>query len=512
MKLLSAKMNKERRFNKHFASCLIINKNGKTELIAPKQMDNSLCQQSEMDSVEESLTTTKNEGNQSFSHILEEIRIANQTISELEQIKHIDEDADKLGLTLFEMEQKPHVVNYHEIQLTMISETLDLNDNCLKAETFFQIGEKYLTSQSIEDSNSEERLGYHDQESQDQESKDQESQAQESQSQVQESHVQESHIQESHDQEIHDQDIKLPMTSETLDLNDKCLKAETIPQIGEKYLASQTMEEGRLGSHDQESQDQESHVQESHVQESHVQESHVQESHVQESYVQESQDQESQIQESHNYKSHDQESHNQESHVQENHVQESHIQESHNYKSHDQESHNQESHVQENHVQESHVQESHIQESHDHKSQAQAQIKVNDINKETKSNTILKGHKYKTDSKENEGKEDSKVQKKEMLTKKGLRVMDTNSNNCNFNIKNLSLNNSNSTVGFPMKNENNKKMMMNTNSNDCNLNKKESSMKKSNSTFAFQMKNENNKVIDRVSDLRKIRRTSKFYK
>ncbi len=332
-------MNKERRFNKHFASCLIINKNGKTELIAPKQIDDSLCQQSEMDSDEEPLKNTKNEGNQSFSQILEEIRISNQTLYELDQIKHMEEDADKLGLTLFEIEQKPHVVNYHEIQLTMIYETLDLNDKCLKAETIPQITEKYLTSQSMEDSNSEDRLGCHDQESQDQESRDQESHVQESQSQVQESHVQESHVQESH--------------------------------------------------------------------------------------------------------------------VQESHVQVSHVPESHNYKSQ--------------------VQESHVQESHDHKSQAQAQIKVNDINKKTKSNKILKGHKYKTVSKENKDKEDSKVQKKEMVTKKGLRVMDTNSNNCHLNKKDFSLNNSNST-------------------------------------FDFQMKNENNKIIDRVSDLRKIRRPSKVSK
>jgi hypothetical protein len=403
MKMLSAKMNKERRFNKHFASCLIINKNGRTELIGPKQMDNSLCQQSENGSVEETLTTTKNMGNQSVSQILEEIRISNQTLYEMEQIKHMEEDTDKLGLTLFEMEQKPHVVNCHEIKLTMISETLDLNDKCLKAETIPQIGEKYLASQTMEDRNSRDRLGCHDQESQAQESQDQESKDQESQ-------AQESQAQESQSQ-----------------------------------------------------------VQESHVQESHVQEGHIQESHVQES-------------------------HNQESHIQESHVQVSHDQES--------------------HAQESHVQESHIQESHDHKSQAQARIKVNDINKDTKSNTILKGLECKTDSKENEvtiKTEDSTVHMKEMVTKKGLRVMDTNSNNCNLNKKDLSLNNSNSANGFQIKNENNK-TLMNTNSNDCNLNKKESSMKKSNLTFAFQMKNENNKVIDRVSDLRKIRRPSKVSK
>jgi hypothetical protein len=356
MKMLSAKMNKERRFNKHFASCLIINKNGKTELIAPKQMDDNLCQQSEMDSDEEPLKNTKNEGNQSISEILEEIRITDQTIceleqmnhieedtdklgltvSEMEQIKHIDEDTDKLGLTVSEMEQKPEVVNYHEIKLTLTSETVDPNVKSLKSETISQIGEKYLTSQTMEDSNSEDRLGCHDQESQ---------------RQAQAQH------------------------------------------------------------------------------------------------------------------------------------------------------------------------------------QDQAEIKVNDINKETKSNTILKGHKYKTDSKENEVKikiedskehkkeigviietGDSKIHKKEMVTKKGLRVMDTNSNNCNFNIKDLSLNNSNSANGFQIKNENNKTMMINTNSNDFNLNKKESSLKKSNSTFVFQMKNENNKVIDRVSDLRKIRRPSKVSK
>jgi hypothetical protein len=90
--------------------------------------------------------------------------------------------------------------------------------------------------------------------------------------------------------------------------------------------------------------------------------------------------------------------------------------------------------------------------------------------------------------------------------------MNTNSNNCNFNIKDLSLKNSNSTIGFQMKNENNKILMINTNSNDCNLNKKESSMNQSNSTFDFQMKNKNNKVIDRVSDLRKIRRPFKVSK
>jgi hypothetical protein len=486
MKMLSAKMNKESRFNKHFASCLIINKNGRTELIGPKQIDDSLCQQSENGSDEETLKTTKNEGNQSFSHILEEIRISNQTLSEMEQIKHMEEDTDKLGLTLFEMEQKPHVVNYHEIKLTMTSDTFDLNDKCLKAETIPQIGEKYLASQTMEEG----RLESHDQESKEQKSHVQESHAQESHAQeshiqeshIQESPVQESHIQESpvqeshdykshdqeiHDQESHDQEIKLPMTAKTLDLdlNIKSMKAETIPQIGEKYLASQTMKEGRLGCHDQESQEQTSHDKEIHDQESHVQESHVHLSHVQ--------------------------------------------------KSHDQESLVPE-----------------------RLAQNQAEMKVNDINKETKSNTILKGHKYKTDSKENEDTEYSKVQKKEMVTKKGLRVMDTNSNNCilnnsnstfhfqmknennktlmdknlnDFNLNKKDLNISNSIFGFQIKNENNK-TLMDTNSNDCKIIKKDFSLDRSNSTVGYSMKNENKKIIDRVSDLRKIRRTSKVSK
>jgi hypothetical protein len=100
----------------------------------------------------------------------------------------------------------------------------------------------------------------------------------------------------------------------------------------------------------------------------------------------------------------------------------------------------------------------------------------------------------------------------QMKNENNKTLMDTNSKDFNLNKKDLSLNNSNSTVGFQIKNENIKTMIKDTNSNDFNLNKKDSSLDHSNLTKGFPMKNENKKNKDRVSDLRKIRRTSKVSK